>query len=53
MREAADYVTDTLHPDVQRVFAEGRVSDWANLASRALAIADALIPHLRALPPAG
>ena len=53
MREAADYVTDTLHPDVQRVFVEGRVSDWANLAARALAVADALIPRLRALPPTG
>ena len=53
MREAADYVTDSSHPDVQRVFADGRVSDWANLAARALAIAVALIPRLRTLPPAG
>ena len=53
MREAADYVTDSLHPDVQRVFDENSVSDWASLASRALAVADALIPRLRALQPAG
>ncbi len=53
MREAADYVTDSSHPDVQRVFADGRVSDWAGLAVRALAVAGALIPRLRALPPAG
>ena len=52
MREAADYVTDSSHPDVQRVFADGRVSDWAGLAARALAVAGALIPRLRALPPA-
>ena len=53
MREAADYVTDSSHPDVQRVFAESRVSDWASLADWALSIADALIPRLRTLPPAG
>ena len=53
MREAADYVTDTLHPDVQRVFAENRVADWASLADWGLAIADALIPRLRTLQPTG
>ena len=53
MREAADYVTDSLHPDIQRVFAESRVSDWASLADWALSIADALIPRLRTLQPAG
>ena len=53
MREAADYVTDSSHPDVQRVFAENRVADWASLAEWALAIADALIPRLRTLPPTG
>ena len=53
MREIADYVTDSSHPDVQGVFAENRVSDWAGLVARALAIAEALIPHLRTLPPPG
>ena len=53
MREAADYVTDSSHPDVQRVFAENSVSDWASLADWALSIADAIIPRLRTLPPAG
>ena len=53
MREVADYVTDSSHPDVQRVFAESRVSDWASLAARALAVAGALIPRLRTLSPAG
>ena len=53
MREVADYVTDSSHPDVRRVFASGPASDWASLAARALAIADALIPRLRALPPTG
>ena len=53
MREAVDYVTDSSHPDVQRVFVSSRVSDWASLAARALAVAGALVPRLRALPPAG
>ena len=53
MREVADYVTDSSHPDVQRVFVSSRVSDWASLAARALAVAGALIPRLRALPPGG
>ena len=53
MRGAADYVTDSLHPDVQRVFAENSVSDWAGLAARALSVAGALIPRLRTLPPTG
>ena len=53
MREVADYVTDSSHPDVQRVFAESRVSDWTSLAARALAVAGALVPRLRTLPPAG
>ena len=53
MREVADYVTDSSHPDVQGVFAENRVADWASLAARALAVAGALIPRLRALPPTG
>ena len=52
MREVADYVTDSLHPDVQRVFVSSRVSDWSSLAARALAVAGALVPRLRALPPA-
>ena len=52
MREVADYVTDSLHPDVQRVFANSRVSDWESLADWALSIAGALIPRLQTLPPA-
>ena len=52
MREVADYVTDSLHPEVQDVFTDSRVSDWAGLAARALAVAGALIPRLRRLPPA-
>lgn len=52
MREVADYVTDSLHPEVQDVFADRRVSDWAGLAARALAAAGALIPRLRRLQPA-
>ena len=51
MREVADYVTDSLHPEVQDVFADSGVSDWAGLAARALAVAGALIPRLRLLPP--
>lgn len=51
MREVADYVTDSSHPEVQRVFANSRASDWASLAGRALAVADMLIPRLRTLQP--
>ena len=53
MREVADYVTDSSHPEVQAVFVDSRVDDWAGLATRALAVAGALIPRLRALPPTG
>ena len=53
MREVADYVTDSSHSDVQGVFANSRVSDWESLADWALAVAGALIPRLRALPPTG
>ncbi len=53
MREIVDYVTDSSHPEVQAVFAASLVSDWASLADWALAIAGALIPRLRALPPTG
>ena len=53
MREAADYVTDSSHPEVRDVFAENSVSDWASLADWALAIADAIISRLRTLPPPG
>ena len=53
MREVADYVTDSLHPEVQEQFGASRVSDWAGLAARALAVAGALVPRLRRLPPAG
>ena len=53
MREVADYVTDSSHPEVQDVFAVSLVSDWAGLAARALAGASALIPRLRALPHVG
>ncbi len=51
VREVADYVTDSSHPEVQGVFANGRASDWASLAGRALAVAHRLIPRLRALQP--
>ena len=53
MREVADYITDSLHPEVQERFGAARVSDWAGLAARALAVAGTLIPRLRRLPPAG
>ena len=53
MREVADYVTDSLHPEVQEQFGASRVSDWEGLAAAALAVAGMLIPRLRRLPPAG
>jgi len=53
MREIADYVTDPLHPEVQGVFADSRVSDWAGLAALALEIGGEVVPRLRRLSPAG
>ena len=53
MREVADYVTDSLHPEVRRVFERSQVADWEGLAAAALAVAGEAIPRLRRLPPAG
>ena len=52
MREVADYVTDSLHSEVQERFGAARVSDWEGLAAAALAAAGALVPRLRLIPPA-
>ena len=53
MREVADYVTDSLHPEVRRVFERSQVGDWEGLAAAALAVAGEIVPRLRRLPPAG
>ena len=53
MREVADYVTDSLHPEVRRVFERNQVADWEGLAAAALAVAGEIVPRLRRLPPAG
>ena len=53
MREVADYVTDSSHPEVRRAFEESQVADWEGLAAAALAVAGEIIPRLRRLPPAG
>ena len=53
MREVADYVTDSLHPEVRRVFERNQVVDWEGLAAAALAVAGEVVPRLRRLPPAG
>ena len=53
MREVADYVTDSSHPEVRRAFEESQVEDWEGLAAAALAVAGEVIPRLRRLPPAG
>ena len=53
MREVADYVTDSSHPEVRRVFERNQVADWEGLAAAALAVAGEVIPRLRRLPPAG
>ena len=53
MREVADYVTDSLHPEVRRVFERSQVADWEGLAAAALAVAGEVVPRLRCLPPAG
>ena len=53
MREVADYVTDSSHPEVRRAFEESQVEDWEGLAAAALTVAGEVVPHLRRLPPAG
>ena len=53
MREVADYVTDSSHPEVRRAFEESQVEDWEGLAAAALAVAGEIVPRLRRLPPAG
>ena len=53
MREVADYVTDSLHPEVRRVFERSQVEDWEGLAAAALAVAGETVPRLRRLPAAG
>ena len=53
MREVADYVTDSLHPEVRRAFERNQVADWEGLAAAALVVAGEVVPRLRRLPPAG
>ena len=53
MREVADYVTASSHPEVRRVFERNQVVDWEGLAAVALAVAGEIVPRLRRLPPAG
>ena len=53
MREVADYVTDSSHPEVRRVFERSQVANWEGLAAAALAVAGEVVPRLRRLPPAG
>ena len=53
LREVADYVTDSLHPEVRRAFEESQVEDWEGLVASALAVAGEIVPRLRRLPPAG
>lgn len=51
MREKADYVCDPAHPEIQELFSEYHVQDWAELANEALVIARNLLPYLRQLEP--
>ena len=53
MREVADYVTDSLHPEVRRAFERNQVADWEGLAAAALVVVGEVVPRLRRLPPAG
>ena len=52
-REKADYVCDLLHPEVQEVFDDYNVGDWAGLANEELNLARSLLPFLRELAPKG
>ena len=50
MREVADYVRDSDHPEAQFVFGRESVATWPDLAGVALAVARDLLPLLRAMP---
>ena len=50
MREVADYIRDSAHPEVQSVFTREEVSDWAGLAVEARATARDLLPLLQVMP---
>ena len=52
MRENADYVRDSDHPQTRELFAAHGAHDWAGLANEALNIARVLLPRLRRLLPA-
>jgi hypothetical protein len=49
MREVADYVRDSEHPEVRSTFANAGASDWSELAAEALLVARDLLPLLRAM----
>ncbi len=50
MREIADYVRDSEHPEARSLFADARVSDWPELADQAMLVARDLLPLLQVLP---
>ena len=50
MREIADYIRDSAHPEVQTVFARESVATWSDIADVALATARDLLPLLQTMP---
>ncbi len=49
MREIADYVRDSQHPEARSLFADARVSDWPQLADQAMLVARDLLPLMQTL----
>ncbi len=50
MREVADYVLNSDHPEIRAVFTRVRASNWYELAGEAAALARDLLPSLQAIP---
>ena len=50
MREVADYIRDSDHPEVQSIFRRESVGDWQELAEQALNLARDILPTLQTMP---
>lgn len=52
MREVADYVLNSDHPEIRAVFTRATAANWSELASEAAALTRDLLPFLQAIPAA-
>lgn len=51
LRVQADYYTNPLHRRTRAIFKRHRVSTWASLAEKSLALAEEILPMLKGLKP--